>query len=71
MPGSDADRPTIISVKKIPIDSTCALFWNVLFMPEPTPRCWGGRLFITPARFGAAKVPMASPFRSRIGPNAA
>jgi len=60
----------IISVKKMPIDRTWAEFWNVVFMPEPTPRCCGGREFITPARFGAANAPMARPFSSRIRQNA-
>ena len=55
----------IISVKKIPIESTCAEFWNVWFMPPPAPRCWAGRLFITAARFGDAKQPIAMPIRSR------
>src|ERR1019366_6452627 len=64
-----ADKPTIMRVKKIPIESTGALFWNVEFIPAPTPRCSGGRLFITPARLGAAKAPIASPLSSRIGPN--
>ena len=57
-------------MKKTPIDSTWALFWNVVFIPEPTPRCCGGRLFITPARLGAAKAPMESPFSSRMSPKA-
>jgi hypothetical protein len=56
------DRPTITSVKKIPMESTWAELWNVAFMPEPAPRSWGGRLFITPARLGLANAPMARPF---------
>ena len=56
------DSPTIMSVKKIPIERTCAEFWNVEFIPDPTPRCFAGRLFITPARLGAANAPIASPF---------
>jgi hypothetical protein len=52
-------------VKKIPIESTCAEFWNVWFMPPPAPRCRAGMLFITPARFGAAKAPIDSPISSR------
>ena len=54
----------IMRVKKMPMESTWAEFWKVEFMPPPTPRCWGGRLFMTPARLGAAKAPMASPFKS-------
>ena len=58
------ERPTITSVKKIPMERTWAEFWKVAFMPEPAPRSWGGRLFITPARLGLAKAPMARPFIS-------
>ena len=67
--GRDADSPTIMRVKKIPIEKTCAEFWNVEFIPEPTPRCSAGRLFITPARFGAAKAPIANPLSTRIDAN--
>ena len=58
------DRPMITSVKKIPMDNTWAEFWKVAFIPEPAPRSCGGRLFITPARLGLAKAPMAKPFSS-------
>ena len=58
--GSVDDSPTIIRVKKIPIDSTWAEFWKVVFMPEPAPRCCGGRLFMTPARLGEPNAAMAS-----------
>ena len=54
----------IISVKKMPMESTWAEFWKVEFMPAPTPRCWRGRLFMTPARLGAANAPMARPLQS-------
>ena len=56
-------------MKKIPIERTCAEFWKVEFIPDPTPRCCGGRLFITPARFGAANAPIASPFITRSDAN--
>ena len=52
----------IISVKKIPIDSTWAEFWKVWFMPPPAPRSPGGRLFITAARLGEANSPIEMPF---------
>ena len=58
-----------MSEKKIPIDSTCAEFWKVEFIPEPAPRSSAGRLFITPARFGDPKAPMVSPISSRSRPN--
>src|ERR1019366_4659194 len=67
-PGSEDDNPTIMRVKKMPIDRTWAEFWKVEFMPEPAPRCWGGRLFMTPARLGEPKQPMVRPSSKRIGP---
>ncbi len=39
--GRLAARPRIISVKKIPTESTCAEFWKVWFMPPPAPRSCG------------------------------
>ncbi len=64
--GSELESPRIISVKKMPIESTWAEFWKVWFMPPPAPRCCAGRLFITAARLGAAKAPIESPIRSRM-----
>ena len=55
------DRPKIISVKKIPIESTWAEFWKVWFIPAPAPRCWAGRLFMTEARLGEANSPIEMP----------
>ncbi len=69
MCGRVADSPTIISVKKMPTDSTWAEFWNVWFIPPPAPRSPGGRLFITPARLGEANIPIDTPFRNRIAAN--
>lgn len=48
------------TVKKIPMESTFAEFWKVVFMPDPAPRCSGGRLLMTPARFGEPKEDIAS-----------
>ena len=59
--GSDDESPTIIRVKKMPMERTWAEFWNVVFMPEPAPRCCGGRLFITPARLGEPNDAMHRP----------
>ena len=59
--GSVDASPMIISVKKIPIESTWAEFWNVWFIAPPAPRCSGGRLFMTAARLGDANMPIASP----------
>ena len=57
-----------MSVKKIPIDRTCAEFWNVWFIAPPTPRSPFGRLFITAARLGEANRPIDAPMSSRIAP---
>ena len=59
----------MISVKKIPMDSTMAEFWNVALMPPPTPRCSGGRLFMIPARFGEANSPIPIPLSKRMPAN--
>jgi hypothetical protein len=67
--GSVDASPTINSVKKIPIENTCAEFWNVWFMAPPAPRASGGRLFITAARLGAANIPIATPIVNRMAPN--
>ena len=56
-----AASPTIISVKKIPIEITWAEFWKVWFIPPPAPRSPGGRLFITAARLGEANMPHRHP----------
>ena len=58
---SEAVSPTIMSVKKMPMDRTWAEFWNVVFMPEPAPRCSAGRLFMTPARLGEPNEAMNMP----------
>ena len=62
-------RPTIISVKKTPIESTLAEFMNVASIPAPAPRCGGGSAFITPALFGDANRPIPIPFSSRTSAN--
>src|ERR1700728_4206740 len=67
--GSDEDRPRMIRLKKMPIDSTMAEFWNVADMPAPTPRRLAGSEFMMPARFGEANRPMPAPFRNRISAN--
>jgi hypothetical protein len=58
-----------MSVKKTPIDSTCAEFMNVWFIPPPAPRCSGGRLFITAARLGDENIPIDSPLSASTSPN--
>src|ERR1022692_4779378 len=55
----------MMSEKKMPLERTCAELMNVVLMPEPTPRCSAGRLFITPARFGEPNDAMANPMRKR------
>ena len=51
----------MINVKKIPMESTWAEFWKVVFMPDPAPRSLAGRLFITPVRFDDAERRHAQP----------
>ena len=48
----------------MPMERTWAEFWKVVFMPDPAPRCWGGRLFMTPARFGEPNEAMVSPVKN-------
>ena len=67
--GSTEDSPTIMSVKKIPIESTWAEFWKVVVIPEPAPRCSGGRLFITAARLGDMNKPLLRPIMRSNGAN--
>ena len=59
--GRSAERPTIIKVKKMPIDRTMAEFMIVAPIPEPWPRWAGGSEFMMAARLGEANRPMASP----------
>ena len=59
----------IIRLKKIPIDSTWAEFWNVVFIPEPAPRCSRGRLFITAARLGDPNDAITSPVKNSRSAN--
>jgi hypothetical protein len=60
----------MIRVKKIPMESTWAEFWKVVFIPDPAPRCSGGRLFMTPARFGDPNDDMVIPVKnSRMANN--
>ena len=61
--GSVEESPTMIRLKKMPIDSTMAEFMNVPAMPAPAPRWSGGRLFMIPVWLGAANSPMARPLR--------
>src|SRR5580698_9649269 len=65
LPGNDADRPTITSEKKIPMERTWAEFWTVVVIPEPTPRCSAGRLLIIAARLGAPNDAMDKPMKNR------
>ena len=58
--GSVEASPTIISVKKMPIESTWAEFWKVWFIAPPAPRCSSGRLFMIAARLGEANMPIES-----------
>ena len=57
--GSLAARPTIIRLKKMPIDSTMPAFWNVARMPEAWPRSSAGTEFMMAVVFGGEKTPDA------------
>ena len=58
--GSVLESPATISEKKIPIDSTKAVFWKVAIMPLAAPRWLAGTEFIISARFGEANKPEPS-----------
>ena len=53
-----------MSEKKIPIERTCAEFWKVVFMPEPTPRYSAGTLLMTAARLGEPNDAMDRPVKN-------
>ena len=55
-------------MKKMPIESTWAEFWNVWFIAPPAPRSARGRLFITAARLGEANSPIEPPISNRTAP---
>lgn len=55
--GSELDRPTIIRLKKSPIDRTMPVFWKVARMAEARPRSRAGTEFMIPVVLGAAKAP--------------
>ena len=61
--------PRMIRVKKMPMESTCAEFWNVVFMPDPAPRSAAGRLFMTPVRFDEPNDDMHRPVTKSSRPN--
>ncbi len=58
----------MIRVKKIPMERTCAEFWNVVFMPDPAPRSAAGRLFMTPVRFDEPNEDMQTPIANSNTP---
>src|ERR1700749_1905783 len=66
---SDEDRPRMIRLKKMPIDSTMDKIGNVDAMPPPPPRGLAGSEFMMQARFGEANRPMPAPLRNRIAAN--
>src|ERR1017187_1894935 len=50
------------------METTWAEFWKVVFMPDPAPRCCGGRLFIPPVRLGEPKEAMDRPAKNSTRP---
>ena len=61
--GSDAERPAIISEKKMPIDSELPAFRAAPAIPDADPRSDAGTLFMIDVRFGALNRPDPMPFR--------
>ena len=62
-PGSVLASPTIISEKKIPIDSDEPALKNVARTPEAAPRSAAGTLDMMAAVLGAVKMPPPRPLR--------
>ena len=56
-------RPTIISEKKMPIDSDEPALKNVARTPDAAPRSAAGTLDMIAAVLGAVKMPPPSPLR--------
>ena len=63
--GRWADRPTIMRLKKMPIDSTMPPFWNVARMPDACPRSSAGTEFMMAVVLGGTNTPMPTPLRKR------
>ena len=59
--GERAGQPEDDQGEEDPDGQDLAEFWNVVFMPDPAPRCSGGRLLMTPARFGEPNEDMHRP----------
>jgi len=53
----------------IAIESGLPMFMIVALMPEPAPRCCGGKLFIIAAVLGAINIPIERPSRKIIAAN--
>src|ERR1035437_1257654 len=67
--GNDAESPSVMTVKKKPIESTDAEFWKVFNMAPPAPRRLAGSEFMTAEEFGAAKRPIDSPTSNKSAAN--
>ena len=59
--GSVLVRPTIMSEKKMPVESTMPVFMNAAWMPAAPPRWSAGTEFITAAELGAENMPPPMP----------
>ena len=59
-----AARPTIISEKKMPIDSDEPALKNVARTPDAAPRWLAGTLDMMAAVLGAVKMPPPRPLRN-------
>jgi hypothetical protein len=67
--GSLLDRPATIRVKKMPMDSTNAEFWNVAIIPPAAPRWLAGTEFIISAQFGETNRPEPKPLNAMTTAN--
>ena len=64
-----AFNPITIRVKIIAIEMGLPTFIKVALMPEPAPRCLGGRLFMMAAVLGAINMPIDRPSRKMMAAN--
>ena len=67
--GIEAFNPTTISENMIAIDIGFPMFITVARMPEPAPRCSGGKLFMTAAILGDMNIPIDMPSRKITAAN--
>ena len=67
--GNDAARPSVMTVKKKPIDNTLAEFMNVFIIAPPAPRRLAGSEFMIALELGAEKRPIERPTSNNSAAN--